>query len=161
MTMAHNHDNMVPRTALAAACGLVVISLAFTSIARIAQLPPSASPALMRAADHAAVVKTRSLRFTDRADGAVSIIDTATGKAAAIIEPGSNSGFIRGVMRGYGRERRMRGIGPNAPVTLTLWQDGQLSLTDPSTGRSVELGAFGGTNRAAFLALLTNAETPL
>jgi hypothetical protein len=30
-----------------------------------------------------------------------------------------------------------------------------LSLTDSATGRALELGAFGPSNRAAFMALLT------
>ena len=40
------------------------------------------------------------------------------------------------------------------PFTLTAWRDGELSLTDTATGRSIELTAFGSTNRAAFAALL-------
>ena len=48
----------------------------------------------------------------------------------------------------------MRGIGNQPPFQLSLWPDGQLSLTDTATGRSIELTAFGSINRAAFLPLL-------
>ena len=60
-----------------------------------------------------------------------------------MIEPGQQTGFIRGVMRGLARERRMRGIGDAPPFNLSLWRDGELSLTDSATGRSIELTAFG------------------
>jgi putative photosynthetic complex assembly protein len=63
-------------------------------------------------------------------------------------------------MRGLARERRMHGIDSTPPFDLTLWKDGELSLTDTVTGRSVELNAFGTTNRATFLDLLTRPETP-
>jgi hypothetical protein len=39
-------------------------------------------------------------------------------------------------------------------VTITQWADGALTLKDASTGRIVELGSFGHTNRAAFAQLL-------
>ena len=63
-------------------------------------------------------------------------------------------GFIRGVLRGVARDRKMRGIGAQPPFALTLWRDGSLSLTDTATGREVELGGFGADNRAVFVALL-------
>ena len=63
-------------------------------------------------------------------------------------------------MRGLARERRMHGIGSEAPFTLTQWRDGELTLTDSATGRSIELNAFGTTNRAAFAALLRAPEFP-
>jgi len=156
----HSHHVDVPRGALIMAGALVVLAITATSIMRIAQIPPSASPALLRAAEHAQVVKTRNLRFSDRADGAVVIEDVGTGNTALMLERGSNSGFIRGVMRGLARERRMHGVGAEAPFALTLWDDRQLSLTDTVTGRSIELNAFGSTNRATFVDLLTRPETP-
>ncbi|OYY89548.1 MAG: phosphonoacetaldehyde methylase [Sphingomonas sp. 28-66-16] len=158
MNTPHSHHVDVPRGALIMAGALVLMAVTATSIARIAEIPPSASPALVRAADNAQPLRSRELRFSDRADGAVVIEDVGTGKTALTLEPGSNSGFIRGVMRGLARERRMHGVGAEAPFTLTLWSDRQLSLTDTATGRSIELGAFGSTNRATFFDLLTRPE---
>jgi putative photosynthetic complex assembly protein len=40
------------------------------------------------------------------------------------------------------------------PYKLEAWPNGQLSLTDTGTGRSIELSAFGPTNREAFAGLL-------
>ena len=152
--MSHAHNERVPKAALIMAGALVGFSLLLTATMRIAQIPPAASPALLRSADHAQIVKTRTLRFLDEADRGVRIEDVGTGATASIIVPGQQTGFIRGVMRGLARERKMHGIGSAPPFTLTQWNDGELSLTDTATGRSIELNAFGTTNRAAFAALL-------
>lgn len=148
----------LPRGTLVIAGALVVFALGATSIARITGTPPAASPVALRAAGKIAPVASRSLRFLDRADGAVLIQDAGTGGTASIIAAGEKTGFIRGVMRGLARDRRARGIGDAPPFTLTLWRDGELSLTDSATGRSIELTAFGSTNRAAFAALLPAAR---
>lgn len=144
----------VPKGALMMAGALVGFALLVTATMRIAHIPPAASPVALRASEHVAPLRTRNLRFVDQADGGVRIEDTGTGRIASMIAPGERTGFIRGVMRGLARERRMRGIGSRPPFTLTEWRDGELSLTDSATGRSIELAAFGSTNRASFAALL-------
>lgn len=155
MTTAQANADRLPRGTLLLAGGLVLFAFAATSIVRIAGVPPTASPVALRAEGHVAAVASRDLRFLDRADGAVVIQDVRTGRPASIIHAGEKTGFIRGVMRGLARERRSRGIGDAPPFNLTLWRDGELSLTDSATGRSIEMTAFGSTNRAAFAALLT------
>lgn len=159
MSASHSHADMLPRGTLIIAGALLLFALAAASIVRIAGIPPAASPALMRQAQHIAPVKSRTLRFVDRADGAVVIEDAGKGGVASIIAPGEKTGFIRGVMRGLARERRSHGIGNGPPFDLTLWQDGELSLTDTATGRTIELTAFGSTNRASFAALLDSKAT--
>ena len=64
----------------------------------------------------------------------------------------------RSIMRGLARDRRARGIGEAPSFNLTLWRDGELSLTDSATHRSIEMTAFGPANRAAFAALLSNGS---
>lgn len=154
MSTVHSHGDMLPRGTLVTAGALVLFALAATTIVRIAHVAPAASPVLMREQAHIAPVKSRDLRFIDRADGAVLIEDADKGGIASIIEPGQKTGFIRGVMRGLARERRSRGIGDGPSFKLTLWQDGELSLVDNATGRTIELTAFGSSNRASFAALL-------
>jgi putative photosynthetic complex assembly protein len=153
MSLIHHHEP-IPRAAIVAACSFVLMTLAGVSVARLAGMPPEASPALIRAQDNVAVVSARDLRFVDQPDGSLRVIDAATGQTDVEIAAGSNSGFIRGVMRGMARERMKAGAGHDAPFRLTLWQNGQLTLADPATGRDVELSGFGDTNRAAFMALL-------
>lgn len=152
--MSHSHATMLPRGALALAAGMVVLALTVTIAARVTNLPPSASPVALRATTGDIALVSRDLRFTDQPDGSVMIEDVAAGTTAGGVPAGSKSGFIRGVMRGLARDRHKRGIGDGPPFRLTLWRDGELSLTDSATGRTLELTAFGTTNRAAFAALL-------
>ncbi len=154
MSGTHSHGDMLPRGTLVIAGSLVLFALTATALVRVTGMPLSASPAALRAEAGTAQIATRDLRFFDRPDGSVLIEDAGNGGTAAIIKAGEETGFIRGVMRGLARERRMHGHGNSAPFTLTAWRDGQLSLTDTATGRSIELTAFGSANRAAFAALL-------
>ena len=74
--------------------------------------------------------------------------------------PGTN-GFVRIVMRGFARDRLNLGIGSEPPFELTRWQDGRLTITDPSTGHRTELVGFGTTNVDAFAKLLlAGSKTP-
>jgi len=157
MIMAHDHAHMLPKGALVSIGALILFAITATTAVRIAHMPPAASPAQFRAQSGIAPVKSRDLRFTDRADGAVVIADVKGG-VAEVIPPGQRTGFIRGVMRGLARDRRARGIGDGPPFNLTLWRDGELTLTDSATGRAIELTAFGSTNRAAFAVLLDARE---
>ena len=154
----HSHADMLPRGTLIIAGALVAFTFTTTALVRIAAIPPAASPVALRDTNHIALVASRNLRFIDRADGAVVIEDTDQGDEASVIAPGQQTGFIRGVMRGLARERRARGIGNQPPFNLSLWRDGELSLTDSATGRSIELTAFGSSNRASFLALLPKGD---
>lgn len=154
MTANHDHQDLIPRGTILLAASFMLFALAATAIVRLAGLAPAASPVASRAEAGTEPLRSRTLRFVDRADGAVVIRDVGQGATAAIIAPGEKTGFVRGVMRGLARERRMHGIGDGPPFTLTLWTNGHLSLTDTATGRSIELTAFGSANRAAFAALL-------
>ena len=152
--MSSSHENTVPKGALLTAGALVAFALTATAAVRVTGAPPAASPALVRAEEGARPVQSRLLSFADRADGAVVITDLTTRKVVQTIAPGAETGFVRGVMRGLARDRRMRGIGEAPGFQLTLWGNGQLSLTDTATKRELELGGFGGTNRAEFARLL-------
>lgn len=155
MSHAHSHANTVPRPALVMAGLLVAITLALTGLVRTGLLPREAVPAAARAEAGATATASRNLAFADRADGAVVVTDVDRHAVLALLR-GENDGggFVRGVMRGMARERKMHGIGPAAPFTLTRWSDGGLTLRDPATGRAIELGSFGETNRAAFARFL-------
>ena len=151
----HSHENTVPRPALFLAGGLVFASLTMTAAVQLGWLEREAVPSLVRAEANVEASETRRLTFADRSDGAVVITDADSGAQVALIESETKSGgFIRGVLRGLARERRMRGIGSGPAFALVLWEDGSLSLTDEATGRIIELGAFGPDNRDAFAAVL-------
>lgn len=162
MSLVHDHENTVPRPALLLAGALVATTLALTGMVRVGVLDREAVPAVERAKANVAAVEVRHLVFEDRADGAVMVKDSDNGETLAVmLGEGDGGGFVRGVMRGMARERKMKGIGPAAPFELTQWENGSLSLRDPATGRAIELGSFGATNRAAFARFLSGAAVPL
>jgi putative photosynthetic complex assembly protein len=143
-----------PRGALYGAGALIATVLIVVFAVRAGVLPGRETAPEKRAEQQVAVVASREFRFADRQDGALIATDPRTGQVALVLEPGSNSGFIRGVMRGLMRERSLHNVAFDGPVTVTQWADGALTLKDPSTGRIIELGSFGATNRAAFAQLL-------
>lgn len=152
---AHSHENTVPRPALIMAGALVVLSIALTATVTLGFVDREAVPAVERAKASVAPVSLRELRFDDVANGNVRITDAQSGEEVMLVDQDTQSGgFIRGVIRGLARERRMHGIGAEPPFALTLWQDGSLTLHDSATGRDLELGGFGADNRAIFMGLL-------
>lgn len=146
-------EERFPQGALLAAGGLVALALLAAAAGRWLGAgmveTPSAPPAV-----------SRELRFEDRDDGGVLVLDAADGRVVAAIESGEG-GFIRGVLRGLARERRSQGIGPEPPFSLQLTAGGELFLADPATSQLVNLNAFGPTNAGAFLRLLDGASGSL
>ena len=143
-----------PRGALYGAGGMIGLTMLVVFAVRGGILPARETAPQLRAEEQVKMASTRDFRFADREDGALIATDAKTGEVALILEPGSNSGFIRGVMRSMMRERIMHQVARDGPVTVTQWADGALTLTDPSTGRILELGSFGETNRQSFAQLL-------
>lgn len=154
MNELHLHEQTVPVGARWLIAGLVGTTLLAATAVRLGFAPVAASPVALRAAEKLSPISTRNLSFVDRADGGLVVTDVGTGRVVKTYVPGEPSGFVRGMMRGMARERRMHNVGPAAPFLLEAWPDGELSLSDKGTGRSIELSAFGPTNRAAFAALL-------
>ncbi len=125
---------------------VVVLSVLFAAFARLTGLGILRMP-------EPEVVQYRDLRFADRADGSVGISDAATGAIILILEPGQD-GFIRGVLRGRARERKLEGMGPEKPFRLARHADGRLTLEDTATTIRIVLNSFGPTNVEAFARLL-------
>jgi putative photosynthetic complex assembly protein len=72
------------------------------------------------------------------------------------VAAGSNN-FIRGVLRGMFRGRKLESLGHDGVFTLARQANGRLTLEDPETKRRVELDSFGPTNAGAFEGLLAAA----
>ena len=109
---------------------------------------PDASPA-----------KVLQLRFEDRQDGSIAVIDFKTGKQIESVQ--GEAGFVRGTLRGLAQERIRRGLDSGPPFELIYRTDGRLTLTDTATGRMVDLESFGPTNAGTFFKLFnaSNAVT--
>jgi putative photosynthetic complex assembly protein len=143
-----------PRGALIAAASLVGFTVAFTGAVSAGLIAKPKDEADRRVESHMAARSEIRLQFADATDGALLISDAATGRIVRTVAPGDEGGFIRGVLRSMARERRMMQLDKTATFRLVMWQNSSLSLTDPDTGRTIELDSFGTDNRAAFAALL-------
>ncbi len=139
-----------PRGALIAVAALVSFSVAGTAAVRIARLHAPQPPA---AAIQSTSVEHLDMRFADEADGSVTVRNSANGALIATLKPGTN-GFVRGVVRGLAHDRLRRGISSAPPFRLSETANSRLALSDLATGRTIDLEAFGSTNRQAFLVLL-------
>lgn len=93
----------------------------------------------------------RSLRFEDRPNGDIGVLDAASQREVARFQ--GEQGFLRGSLRALARERQRRGLGPQAPFELTGHVDGRLTLRDTATGQRIALESFGPTNSAVFAQL--------
>lgn len=146
--MPQDHATPLPKALLIGAALLIGTTLVSTAIGRLTGVGTTMTP-------HAELVDSRSLHFSDRADGGVDVVDTDSGVSVYVVPPGTN-GFLRGVLRGMSRVRKLEGVGPEPSYVLTRWNDGRLSLADPSTGREVNLEPFGPDNYRVFARLLKN-----
>jgi putative photosynthetic complex assembly protein len=133
--------------------GMIAISLLLTASVTLGFVERQSVPAEARAAAGTKSVAQRTLRFFDEADGTVRVEDGATAEVLARFGQGEG-GFIRASVRALVHQRRIRGEGPEVPFALTQWEGGGLTLSDPVTGRSVEVSSFGPDNRAIYANLL-------
>jgi putative photosynthetic complex assembly protein len=155
--MSGHAERPIPKPVVAGVGLLVGATFLSTGSVALGLMDRPTPPSVVRAEQGVQQVAVRTLVFTDREDGALVISEPGAPQAVEVLQPGSSEGFIRGVIRSMSRERRMRGVGPEAPYQLILWADGRLSLLDEATGRAVELDSFGADNRATFRALLPDA----
>jgi putative photosynthetic complex assembly protein len=93
----------------------------------------------------------RSLRFEDRPNGDIAVLDAVTQREVARFQ--GEQGFLRGSLRALARERQRSGMGPQAPFELSGHVDGRITLRDTATGQRIALESFGPTNSAVFAQL--------
>jgi putative photosynthetic complex assembly protein len=134
-----------PRWVLLCAGGVVAFSLISVGLVRITGNGPDQKPA--------PGTMERALRFEDRPDGSIAVIDGRTGELVRSFQ--GEQGFLRGTLRALARERKSRGLGSEQPFQLIARTDGGLTLFDPVTQQRVDLESFGPTNAGAFAPLLT------
>lgn len=142
-----------PKGALVAAGSLIAISLIAAVVGRYQNLNPPVD-SIVSAPIPNTVLK---LRFIDEADGSVIVRNAETGTTLEIITPGEDA-FIRAVMRGFVRDRKARKIGAEVPFNLSLYANKRLAISDPTTGKEIDLRAFGPTNEGAFARFLAKPE---
>lgn len=128
-----------PLIGAATLIGIVVVSVAWLQL--------TTEPAIDDPSADA--VQSIALRFADREDGAVVVVDADSDAVIDVLEPGTNN-FLRATLRGLVRGRHAIGDLSEKPFRLSLIADGRLLLTDPVTSRHADLWAFGETNALAF-----------
>ena len=142
-----------PRWFLWGAGSLIALSLISVGLVRLTGNGPDQLREAAARGHGPAPSAERALRFQDRPDGGISVIDVATQRELAVIQ--GEQGFVRGSLRALTRERKARELGPDQPFELIAQADGRLTLHDPATGRRVELESFGPSNSANFARLLS------
>ncbi|MGE5714740.1 MAG: photosynthetic complex assembly protein PuhC [Betaproteobacteria bacterium] len=140
-------DHPVPRGPLLAAGSLAVIALIAAAAVRLTGVGATAHA-------EAPITQERALRFADRTDGGVDVLDAASGRSVAVLEPGEG-GFVRVTLRSLARDRKRQGIGAQPVFLLQTTADGRLTLEDSATGQRIDLKAFGPTNAGAFARLMS------
>ncbi|MEM1132869.1 MAG: photosynthetic complex assembly protein PuhC [Pseudomonadota bacterium] len=154
----HDHDSAVtpggvPQAAIVGTAVFILICLAMTAAVTNGYLPKSGSPELSRAAASIAPAKTRTLFFTDTEEGGVDVTDAVTGDTVLQV-PYGEGGFMRASLRRLIKARRAAGFGAETPFTLVLWENGAMSLDDPTTGKKVEIHGFGPDHTNMFASMI-------
>ena len=142
MSAPDNKDFLSPvAKVLIAALMSIILLLVFINSRDLSKVrEPDASPA-----------QVLQLRFEDRPDGSIAVIDYKTGKQIDVVQ--GEAGFVRGTLRGLAQERKRRGLDSGPPFELIYRADGRLTLSDTATGRLVDLESFGPTNASTFFKL--------
>ena len=143
----HRQEDLVPAGVLKAIGLLLLLSVAAVALVRLSGID-------IRAPD-AATVESRALRFEDRPDGSISVIDAVRNEEVTRLS--GEGGFIRGALRALARERKLRGLDGREPFLLIARADGRLTLDDPATGQRIDLESFGPQHAGSFAQLLGNA----
>lgn len=142
---------MLPRVLIGAVITLLAACMTIVVFARVTDRPLEAVPPVSAVQAEASFVLT-----SDAMTGAVSVADP--GGTPIIDYAPEEGGFIAGVHRVILRERALRRLKANAPVTLTAYENGRLAIHDPTSGWSADLMGFGTGNADAFARLLAIIE---
>ena len=134
------------RLAMLLLAGLLVSTVAAVAVVRSKGVASVAPPPAETA------VKV-DIHFNDQPDGSVAVLEAQSRRLLYLAQPGVD-GFMRSTVRGLVRERKRSELGPEQPFELRSQRDGRLTLLDPSTGRRVDLEAFGPTNVKVFLQVI-------
>ena len=137
--------DMIPKPLLWAMLALVLTSLALVSYSVATGRPHTGVPT------NATVVKERDIILKGGGAQAVTVL-AADGTLLMDLPHG---GFITVIQNGMERARLTAGVDKMLPVRIVEYANGRLTAQDTYTGWSVELGAFGSDNRAAFERLMS------
>jgi putative photosynthetic complex assembly protein len=151
VTMPSGPADTFPRWVLLSVGAILAFSLISVALVRLTGNGPDQLAAQ--------VLELRTLRFEDRSNGSVAVIDGTSGKL--LEELAGEQGFLRGTVRALARERLTRHVGPEQAFELIASADGRLVLSDPVTGQRIDLASFGPSNAAVFARYLPSKAVAL
>ncbi len=137
---------MISRAMIRAIFTLIIGVLALVSYASFTGRTPSA------VVPEGAVIKSRMIIIEAEHSGAARIF-TAEGELIADLSA-KQGGFISSVDRSLRRKRVVADLPQGGPVLLTLDDLNRFKISDPQSGWSADLMAFGSSNIGAFAKLL-------
>jgi putative photosynthetic complex assembly protein len=144
----------VPRGAIIGAGVLISIVMAAVGAA---QLDKHYNPPPAPTIDESQIAAVRDLKFIEGATGVTVVYDAQSGQQLEKLR--ENDGFIRTVLASMAFDRSRQKIEEVPVYRLVRWKDGRVSLQDMTVGRKINLGAFGGPNKAVFERFLPSGET--
>jgi putative photosynthetic complex assembly protein len=144
--MKERDRDMVPRFLIIAMFGMMAISLALVTFARVNEMPPTAIPTQPE------IVAERTVTFAGDRSSGIIILDEAGAQIASSSE--NKAGFIDVVWVAVMRERKVQQTDATAPVRIVRREGGRVDVIDDTTGWQLELIGYGQDNVAAFAALI-------
>ena len=121
--------------------GLVMaVSLLMVTSARVGLTPHQHRPVAAR-------VESLDFKVRSEAAGVEGVYAASDGRRVAALAARGDD-FLPSLVDKLRQERRLRGVGGDAPFRLVRWSDGRVSMQDPTTGRELNLESFGSVNEA-------------
>lgn len=142
-----------PRLPLIAAACLITVSVAGTTVARLARQGET-PPILLVEKQLPQALAHRTLTFESQPDESLIVTDAQSHAQIAHIAK-QDAGFIYGVIRGLRRAHMIHHAPIDPTVTIAQWPDGRMTLSDPEANTLIDLNAFGADNRAIFARYLS------
>lgn len=104
--------------------------------------------------DLAPTIAARDLVMRDRSDGGVQILDGRTGQPLAVIATEDSARFLRTMLRGLGERTDPRVGSMDVKFTLSMRENGQLTVSRAGSQRINSVNGFGLTQVATLQELL-------
>jgi putative photosynthetic complex assembly protein len=144
-TRKESEGDKIPKGLLIAMFLLAMSALVIVSYAVLTGRPHEGQPA------EAAILHERTVILEGHGAKAVTVRD----ENGALLADLAHGGFVTVIQNGLERARTVGHADQTKPVRLIAYANGRLTIIDPETGWTAELGAFGSDNRAAFERLMT------
>ncbi|MBZ4021375.1 hypothetical protein CKO11_02720 [Rhodobacter sp. TJ_12] len=135
---------LIPLAMVRAMIGVALLSLAIVAYSVLTDRPHVGVP------ETGTVLAERAV-ILENVDAQHVIVRNADGSVLVDLPDG---GFVNVVGAALARTREVHRIAGNPPVNIVRYDNGRLTLEDPTTDWSAELYAFGVDSKAAFERLL-------